>query len=345
MLVVTSPTLTGMIVVLMPLIVGPLIDARAARCARCRATRRTASPIRARSPAKPSTRSRPCRRSRSRTLHAQRFGEAVEDSFACGRPPHAHARRADGARHDARLRRDHVRAVDRRALGARGADDAAASSSQFLMYAVYVAIAAASLSEMWGEVQRAAGAMERLVELLNAAAGDRGAAAARSAAGSRPRSHSVRARVVPLSVAPRDARRSTTFTSTIEPGETVAFVGPSGAGKSTTFQLLLRFYDPADGPRARSTASTSRARDPRDAAPARSGSCRRTRCCSARARARTSATAGPTRATPRSRRPRAPPAADEFIASCRRATTRSSASAARGCRAASGSASRSRARS
>src|SRR5262249_6692152 len=37
------------------------------------------------------------------------------------------------------------------------------------------------------------------------------------------------------------------FTLTIEPGETVAFVGPSGAGKSTTFQLLLRFYDPASG--------------------------------------------------------------------------------------------------
>ena len=41
--------------------------------------------------------------------------------------------------------------------------------------------------------------------------------------------------------------RSTTSTSTIAPGETVAFVGPSGAGKSTVFQLLLRFYDPSAG--------------------------------------------------------------------------------------------------
>ena len=66
---------------------------------------------------------------------------------------------------------------------------------------------------------------------------------------------------LPLSVATghAGARR---FRPAVRPGETIAFVGPSGAGKSTTFQLLLRFYDPRVRPRSSSTASTSRSADP-----------------------------------------------------------------------------------
>jgi ATP-binding cassette subfamily B protein len=121
---------------------------------------------------------------------------------------------------------------------------------QFLLLAVYAGIAAASLSEMWSEVQRAAGAMERLVELQQAEPAivappvpialppyERTAAAGR-----------VNFERVTFNYPSRpDSPALDDFSIDIEPGETVAFVGPSGAGKSTTFQLLLRFYDPKQG--------------------------------------------------------------------------------------------------
>ncbi len=117
--------------------------------------------------------------------------------------------------------------------------------AQFLGYAIFMATAVTSLSEMWGEVQRAAGAMERTVELME----------------SRP---SIRTPEHPLELkvptgqirfdhlsfnypSRPDTRALDDFQLDISPGETVAFVGPSGAGKSTVFQLLLRFYDPSAG--------------------------------------------------------------------------------------------------
>ena len=121
---------------------------------------------------------------------------------------------------------------------------------QFLLLAVYCGTAAASLSEMWSEVQRAAGAMERLVELEHAEP--------KIVAPAAPRAFPQRSAAQPPGriefdhVSFRYPSRPDTaalsdFSLVIEPGETVAFVGPSGAGKSTTFQLLLRFYDPLAG--------------------------------------------------------------------------------------------------
>jgi ATP-binding cassette subfamily B protein len=117
---------------------------------------------------------------------------------------------------------------------------------QFLVYAVIVSGSAAALIEQWGEVQRAAGAMERLVELLHAQPA--------IAAPAHPQALPARARgalrfeTVGFNYPSRpDTPALDGFDLAIEPGQTVAFVGPSGAGKSTTFQLMLRFYDPSRG--------------------------------------------------------------------------------------------------
>jgi ATP-binding cassette subfamily B protein len=121
---------------------------------------------------------------------------------------------------------------------------------QFLLLAVYAGTSAASLSEMWSEVQRAAGAMERLVELQQA---EPAIVAPPSPVPLPPlRTGEPAGRIEFDRVRFRypsrpDSAALDDFTLTIEPGETVAFVGPSGAGKSTTFQLLLRFYDPESG--------------------------------------------------------------------------------------------------
>jgi ATP-binding cassette subfamily B protein len=117
---------------------------------------------------------------------------------------------------------------------------------QFLLYAMFVGASAAALTETWGDVQRAAGAMERLSELLHAEPAIRAPAApARLPA-------RTQGRIAFEGVRFRYPSRPDTpaldgYTLEIAPGETIAFVGPSGAGKSTTFQLLMRFYDPEAG--------------------------------------------------------------------------------------------------
>jgi ATP-binding cassette subfamily B protein len=118
--------------------------------------------------------------------------------------------------------------------------------SQFLVYAAIVATSGASLTEMWGELQRAAGAMERLAELLVA----QPAIQAPARPGRLPAR--VRGDVGFEQVYFRYPSREQGWALedlnlSIRSGETVAVVGPSGAGKSTSFQLLLRFYDPNRG--------------------------------------------------------------------------------------------------
>jgi ATP-binding cassette subfamily B protein len=117
---------------------------------------------------------------------------------------------------------------------------------QFVLYAMFVAMSAAMLSETWGELQRAAGAMERLLELLNAEPNIR--APQNPVAFPDTRDGRIHFDAVSFSYPSRpDTRALDGFTLNVEPGERIAFVGPSGAGKSTTFQLLMRFYDPQAG--------------------------------------------------------------------------------------------------
>ncbi|WP_299964184.1 ABC transporter transmembrane domain-containing protein [uncultured Roseobacter sp.] len=117
---------------------------------------------------------------------------------------------------------------------------------QFVIYAVMVAGGVAALSEIWGELQRAAGATERLVELLQTE--DTVQDAAQGRALPEPVQGRILFEDVSFAYPARPLTRALDHVSlTIEPGETVAFVGPSGAGKTTIIQLLLRFYDPVQG--------------------------------------------------------------------------------------------------
>jgi ATP-binding cassette subfamily B protein len=116
---------------------------------------------------------------------------------------------------------------------------------QFVLYAVIAAGSVGSLSEVWGDMQRAAGAAERLGELLV----------------TRSRIHDPADPVMTPAGPGRidfdridfhypsrpDVQALSRFELHIQPGETIALVGPSGAGKSTVLQLLLRFYDPQSG--------------------------------------------------------------------------------------------------
>jgi ATP-binding cassette subfamily B protein len=177
-------------------------------------------------------------------LQRDRYDAAVEDSFRTG------------------VRRMRVRAWMIAAavvcvfstvtlvlwLGARSVLDGTMTGgelAQFLSYALFMATAVTALSEMWGEVQRAAGAMERTVELLQSRPSIRTPDNPIELVVTRGKirfdhlSFNYPSR--PETPALRDVQLD------IAPGEAVAFVGPSGAGKSTMFQLLLRFYDPSAG--------------------------------------------------------------------------------------------------
>ncbi|HEX9183493.1 MAG TPA: ABC transporter transmembrane domain-containing protein [Burkholderiales bacterium] len=117
--------------------------------------------------------------------------------------------------------------------------------SAFVFYAAIVATGAGTVSEVWGEIQRAAGATERLFELLDAQPAIV-APASPAPAPAAPRA--VEFDAVSFAYPSRPgAAALERFSLRLAAGERVALVGPSGAGKSTVLALLLRFYDPQDG--------------------------------------------------------------------------------------------------
>jgi ATP-binding cassette subfamily B protein len=244
LMIMTSPSLAGMIIVLIPLVIIPIIVVGR----KLRTLSRESQDKVADTSGLAGETLNAIQTVQAFTLeglHTKRYSQAVEDSFqvALRRTKVRSAMSAIGTMMifgaiTFVLWQGAHRVLDKEMTGG--------ELSQFLIYAVYVAIAAATLSEMWGEVQRAAGAMERLVELKvatpNIVAPPQPAQFPTPPTGRITFEHvSFRYPSRPESLALDD------LSLAIEPGETVAFVGPSGAGKSTTFQLLLRFYDPASG--------------------------------------------------------------------------------------------------
>ena len=119
---------------------------------------------------------------------------------------------------------------------------------QFILYASIVAGSIGALSEVMGEAQRAAGATERLLELLAARSDIRNPAHPRPLPARSGGGAALALRDVTFAYPSRQDTAALSHVSLdIRPGETVAVVGPSGAGKTTLFQLLLRYYDPQAG--------------------------------------------------------------------------------------------------
>ena len=244
MLIVTSPRLAGMILMLLPLVIVPVIVIGR----RVRTLSRDSQDRVADTSGLAGETLNAVSTVQAFTMEAEqsaRFGAAVKAAF------------------DAAVRRVRVRAAMTGItimfvfgaiifvlwIGTRSVMDGAMTRGelgQFLLYAIFASAAAAGLSEMWGEVQRAAGATERLVELQNtepaiSAPPDPLPLPEQSAG-------VIRLDHVSFSYPSRpDTPAIDDVTLDIAGGETLAIVGPSGAGKSTLFQLLLRFYDPLSG--------------------------------------------------------------------------------------------------
>jgi ATP-binding cassette subfamily B protein len=117
---------------------------------------------------------------------------------------------------------------------------------QFALLSVIAAGAVGALGEVWGELQKASGAMSRIAQILDARPSI--AAPAHPVVLPQPARGEIEFRDVTFAYPGReDAPALRGFSLHVKPGETVALVGPSGAGKSTVLRLLLRFYDPQSG--------------------------------------------------------------------------------------------------
>jgi ATP-binding cassette subfamily B protein len=244
MMVVTSPKLSGLVLLAIPMIVLPLVVSGR----RVRRLSRTAQDTLAHSAAL-----------------AQESLASVQTIQACGQEERVRADFASAAETSFGAAR--ARTLSRAWLTAAviflafgavvavlwyGAQEVLAGRisggalGQFVLYAAFAAGSLGALSEVWGEIQLAAGAAERLTELLDAK--PRIVAPPDPVPLPEPPVGTIAFRDVHFAYPARPADKALRGVSfEVARGERVAIVGPSGAGKSTIFNLILRFYDPVSG--------------------------------------------------------------------------------------------------
>ncbi len=244
LLIITSPKLAGLMAVIVPVVVLPLIvfGRRVRKLSRASQDRVAAVGAYA---GESIDAVRTVQAFNHEAIERRRFGSAVEEVF-----------------------RTAVRRVTMRGwltalvimlifgavdvvlwVGARDVGSGAMTGGQlaaFVFYAIMVAGAVGALAEIYGDLQRAAGATERLMELLETKPSI--VAPADPETLPEPPRGAIRFENVTFEYPSRPGVSALSdFSLTIEPGERIALVGPSGAGKTTVFQLLLRFYDPESG--------------------------------------------------------------------------------------------------
>lgn len=244
MMVYTSPKLSSLVLAAIPLIVFPLVGFGRSVRRRARGAQDTLAAASAYAGEAIAA---------TRTLQAfngeesanRRFGAAVEDAYDAARA----AIKARSALTAFAITMVFGSVVAVLWFGARDVLNGTLSAGtlgQFLLYSLFAAGSLGALSEVWGELSQAAGAAERLSELLSEVPQIR--APENPAPLPVPAKGAVAFTDVHFAYPARPDYKSLKGLSfTVEPGETVAIVGPSGAGKSTVFSMLLRYYDPAKG--------------------------------------------------------------------------------------------------
>ena len=244
MMVVTSPRLSGLVLIAIPVIVLPLV----ASGRKVRTRSRTAQDTLADASAYASEAigaMRALQASSAEGAARSRFADAVERAFEAARD----AMRARALLTAVAIFMVFASIVGVLWVGAQSVLNGTMSGgqlSQFVLYAVLAASSLGDLSQTWGEVASAAGAAGRIGELLKEEPQVK--APARPVVLPARVSGAIAFDQVSFSYPTRPEVASLDKVSfAIRPGERVALVGPSGAGKSTVFQLLERFYDPSGG--------------------------------------------------------------------------------------------------